>query len=143
MNFLRRVTTKRPLCFLASVLATKDILLGTGFILGIDNLNQGRLYSNFDALWPGMSGDLMGLLFIIVGVFVLGSVLAGRPYFVRLGLRFQAYAWLFSGLMYMLNGFFLVSIIYGFFFSILAGYLAFYFKYSKEWPDRLTHRPLI
>lgn len=133
MFFTSNFTNNRPLCFLSTLGGIRDFLIGLGFVLGLEQIRQTRLFQNYDELFPGYSGLVMGALFIVVGLFVAVTATLDKTKFTRFGLRFQALAWLFSAIMYALSGDFLLCAIFGVFFSIPAGYLAFYYQHSPLW----------
>jgi hypothetical protein len=130
--FTANFTNNRPLCFLSTVGGIRDTLVGIGFIFGLEQIRQTRLFQNYDALFPGYSGLLMGIAFIAIGLVVAVTATLDKTHITRRGLKIQAYAWLFSTLMYSFNGDFILAAIFGIFFSLPAGYLAFYYKYSRR-----------
>lgn len=112
------------------------MLIGLGFIFALEQIRQTRIFQNYEELIPGYSGLAMGWLFLLVGGLVAVTALLDKTQWTRLGLRFQAYAWLFSTFMYALNGDFLLAATFGIFFSVPAGYLAFYYKYAPLWAEQ-------
>lgn len=134
--FTANLTNNRPLCFLSTVGGIRDVLIGLGFIFALEQIRQTRIFQNYEELIPGYSGLAMGWLFLIVGGVVAVTALLDKTQWTQLGLRFQAYAWLFSTIMYALNGDFLLAAIFGIFFSVPAGYLAFYYKYTPLWAEQ-------
>lgn len=120
----------RPLSILAMASAIRDILLGIGFIAGWSDITQTLIYQNYNDLFPGYSGPVVGILFILAGVsIIIGAVKTNRRFMVQ-ALNFQALAWLFSTIVYMLNGNFILAAIFGTFFSFPAGFMAFHIKYN-------------
>lgn len=134
--FTANLTNNRPLCFMSMVGGIRDFLIGIGFVFGLEQIQQTRLFQNYDALVPGITGMGAGYLFLLIGLVVAVAALADRVEQTRLGLRFQAYAWLFSAIMYAMHGDFLLALIFGVFFSVPAGYLAFYYKYAPLWAEQ-------
>lgn len=134
--FTSNLTNNRPLCFLSTVGGIRDVLIGLGFIFALEQIRQTRIFQNYEELIPGYSGMAMGWLFLVVGLFVAVTALLDKTHWTRMGLRFQAYAWLFSTFMYALNGDFLLAAVFGIFFSVPAGYLSFYYKYAPLWAQQ-------
>lgn len=134
--FTANLTNNRPLCFLSTVGGIRDFLIGLGFVLGLEQIRQTRLFQNYDELFPGYSGLVMGALFIAVGLFVAVTATLDKTEYTRFGLQFQAFAWLFSAIMYGMSGDFLLAAIFGVFFSVPAGYLAFYYRYAPLWAEQ-------
>lgn len=120
----------RPISILAMAGAIRDILLGIGFIAGWSDITQTLIYQNYNDLFPGFSGPLVGILFILAGLSIcVGAVRTNRKFMVQ-ALNFQALAWLFSTFVYILNGNFILAGIFGIFFSFPAGFMAFHIKYN-------------
>lgn len=121
---------------MSTVGGIRDLLIGLGFIFGLEQIQQTRIYQNYEELVPGHSGLAMGILFLVVGLFVAVTAILDKTKWTKIGLDFQAFAWLFSSLMYLMNGEVLLAVIFGVFFSIPAGYLAFYYKYAPLWAEK-------
>jgi hypothetical protein len=122
------ITNDRPLSFLSIVGGVRDILIGIGFILGLDEIRQTRLFMNYDALVPGYSGIVVGVILLAVGLLVSVMATTKKIKPTRAGLTAQAFLWLFSTLMYALSGSYLLAVIFGIFFSLPAGYIAYQYK---------------
>jgi hypothetical protein len=132
-NFLLSLATNRPLCLIAAGLGIRDFFVGLGFIFNFSDVTQTLLYQNFTGLLHGPAdGIIAGVLFIIFGLFVMVTALMNKPRPAAVGLRFQSLVWMFSAIMFFINGQFLLAIVTGLFFSIAAGYLAFFFRYGPE-----------
>lgn len=125
---IRHFFNYRPLSVLAIAGGARDILLGFGFLSGIGEITRTLIFQNYDELIPGYTGPLMGILFVLVGLGVIVTALKYDRKWLNVGLRFQALAWLFTTLMYCLNGNFLLAAIFGLLCSFPAGYIAFYVK---------------
>ena len=125
-DFLRN----RPLCFLSTVGGLRDFLLGLGFIFSVDHITHTMLYSNFSEIAPGF---FAGLMFTIVGGFTMLTAFVDKIKYARWGLRAQSFIWLFSGLMYALDGSWIFAFMLGGYFSVMAGYLGYYYKYAPLW----------
>lgn len=152
--FMVDFTSNRPLCFLSSVGGARDFLIGLGFILGLSQIKQTHLFQNFNALIPGFSGPAVGWILLLVGLAVTIAAMVDNEPVTKAGLRVQQFLWLFSAFMYFLSGDIILGLVFGVFFSIPAGYLAFYYKHSPLWaaqkrrfqdvwnnePDMLTGR---
>lgn len=134
--FTANLTNNRPLCFLSTCGGVRDSGIGVGFILGLEQIRQTRLFQNYDELVPGYTGMGVGVLLLIVGLIVAVTAVADKTKWTQIGLRIQAFVWLFSAIMYSLNGDLLLGLIFGMFFSIPAGYLAFYYKYAPTWAQQ-------
>lgn len=135
MNSTSNFTNNRPMCFLSTVGAVRDVLIGLGFLFGLEEIRQTRLFQNYDDLIPGYSGMAVGILLFMVGLFVAVTAISDKTQWTKAGLNFQAYAWLFSTIMYALHGEFLLAAIFGVFFSIPAWYIGFCYK-RKHMLDR-------
>src|SRR5690348_2334770 len=140
-NHIINLTTQRPLRLMAAGLAAKDTLLGLGFIYNLSDIAHTLLYQNFNGLAGGeMGGMIAGILLVIFGVYTLITSLVGSLNLASYGLRFEALFWLFSTIMYILNGQLLLALTNGIFFTVASGYLAFLFKWM---PYLLTEREKI
>ncbi len=120
----------RPLSILAMAGAVRDILLGIGFIVGWTQITQTLIYQNYDELWPGYSGMVAGIVFVVIGIGLIWAAINTKRDWLVHALNVQAFFWLFSTLMYALNGHFLLAMIFGVFFTFPAGFTAFYVKYN-------------
>ena len=126
VNFMKN----RPLCLLSTLGGLRDFLLGLGFIFGVDHVTNTLLYENFNALLPGI---IAGFIFLLVGAFTMLTAFVDKIRYARWGLRFQSFIWLFSGLMYALDNKWIFAFMLGGYFSAMAGYLAYYYKYAPLW----------
>lgn len=113
---------------LAMAGGTRDFLLGLGFLAGWEQITRTLIYQNYDELVPGVSGQAAGIMFIIAGLIVNFAAIKGNRKWMALALNIQAFAWMFSTLMYLLNGHYLLGAIFGVFFTFPAGYKAYYIK---------------
>jgi len=129
----------RPLSVLAISAGIRDILVGIGFLVGWEQITRTLIFMNYNELIPGISGLIAGGLFIAVGLAVVISCIRYNPSWMSVNLKTQSLFWLFSTLMYMLNGHFLLAAIFGLFFMLPAGYSGFYVKYHPEIFD-IVHR---
>lgn len=136
MFFITNLTNNRPLCFLSAVGGARDVLIGLGFLFGLEEIRQTRLYQNYEDLVPGYSGVAVGLLLLLIGSIVAATSLSDRVKWTRMGLNVQAFAWLFSMIMYAMHGNFVLAAVFGLFFSVPAGYLAYYYKNTPLWAER-------
>jgi hypothetical protein len=125
-DFLRN----RPLCFLSTIGGLRDFLLGLGFIFSVNQITNTVLYQNFSAIAPGVYA---GALFILMGGFTMLTAFVDKIRYARWGLRVQAFVWLFSAIMYALGGNWIFAFMLGGYFSVMAGYLAYYYKYAPLW----------
>jgi hypothetical protein len=132
-SYLLNLATSRPLCFLAAGLGARDFFIGLGFLFNFNDVIQTVLYQNFTSLLAGSAdGITAGVLFMVFGSFVAVMSLLNKTQLAAVGLRFQALVWLFSTIMFFIHGQFLLAITIGLFFTIAAGYLAFFFRYGPE-----------
>jgi hypothetical protein len=120
---------------LAAAGGLRDAAIGVGFLFSLAEIRQTLLYQNYNELIPGITGPIVGLAFILVGLFVAWCATAGRNREARFGLRVQAFLWLFSAFMYALNGGWLLAVIFGVGFSFFAGYLAFFQKHGVDFSE--------
>jgi len=123
------IINERPVSFLSIISGLKDFVLGLAFLLGADEVRSTKLYNNFDELIPGHAGWMVGIMFILVGGFVALSALIKPNRITASGLRIQALAWLFCGIMYCINGEWVFAIVMGLFFSVMNGYLSFFYRH--------------
>lgn len=135
-RFLANFTNNRPLAFLSALGGLRDFFMGLGFVLGLSQIQQTHLYQNYNALIPHFSGPAAGWLLIVIGLVVVVSALMNKTRWVQKGLRASALIWLFSTIMYGLNGDLVLASIFGIFFSIPAGYLAYYYRFSPRWTEQ-------
>ena len=125
------MATDRPLSLMATGLGLRDIFVGLGFLFNFNDISTTLLYQNFNGLLPGSAdGYLAGSLFLVLGLIVFVTAFMGKIHIASIGLRGQALVWLFSTIMYVINGQLLLAVIIGLFFCVAAGYLSFYFKYA-------------
>jgi len=132
---IRRVKSflnNRPLCVIGMLSGLKDILVGTGFLFQFNQVTRTHLFQNFNELIPGYSGWIVGIFFILSGIVVITGESINKMKLARWGLRYQAYAWLFSGIMYTLDQEWILALILGGFFSVVSGYTAYYYKYKTR-----------
>jgi len=120
----------RPLSILAMAGGIRDILLGAGFLTGFIQITQTLIYQNYEELVPGYSGGFVGLLLILSGLAVIYFATQTKRVGLVHALNVQAFLWLFSTIMYILNGHLLLAAIFGVFFTFPAGFIAFYVKYN-------------
>lgn len=126
----------RPLSVLAIAGAMRDIVLGTGFIWGLNDITRTLLYQNYNSLIPGYSGYIVGVMLILSGLSVIyGAYKGNRKRMVR-ALHVQSLIWLFSTLMYALNGSFILALIYGLGFSFLPGFIGLHVKFYAPADER-------
>lgn len=126
----------RPLCFLSTVFSLRDIFLGFGLAFNRPDLSRTILHSNLDQLGGAW---IFGILLMVVGIYTGVTALRERTKWTQFGLRVQSWFWLFACISYLLNGNFLLSMIWLCCASIPAGYIAFYYKFHPIWdnPKRL------
>lgn len=134
---IRHFIDYRPLSVLAISGGIRDILLGVGFLFQWNQITQTLIFQNYDSLIPGWSGYGAGILLILAGVIVtITSLLYKRAWMIG-GLKAQALLWLFSTLMYTLNGHFLLACIFGLLMLVPAGYIAYYVKFHPARDEEL------
>lgn len=118
----------RPLSILAAAGAIRDILFGIGFVAGWGQVIQTLIYQNYNSLIPGISGPLVGIVLILCGLLVMwGAYNSNRKRMVT-ALNVQALIWMFSTIVYILNGYWLLAAVFGVFFSFPAGFTAMHIK---------------
>lgn len=130
MNKIRFFCKYRPLSVLAMAGALRDILLGIGFLIGLEQITQTLIYQNYDELIPGISGPVVGVLLVAISLCTIGFAAMTKRVALTGALKVQAALWLFSTLMYILNGHWLLAGIFGIFFCFPAAFIAFYVKYN-------------
>lgn len=130
MNRIRFFFKYRPISILAMAGALRDILLGIGFIIGYEQITQTLIYQNYDELVPGYSGPVVGAALILIGVLILWAASQTKRWFLTGTLKVQAALWLFSTIMYVLNGHWMLAGIFGVFFCFPALFMALYVKYN-------------
>lgn len=126
----------RPLCFFSFMVGLKEIAFGLGFILALEEIRQTRVYQNYDALIPGYTGIIAGVVMVIIGLFISITAIADHIEVTRPALRASAFLWLFSAFMYALNGDVILALGIGLFMSAIPGYLAFYYKHAPLWQNQ-------
>lgn len=123
---IRNLLNKKPVSTIATILAIKDAAFGLGFILARPEITQTIVYQNIAMLMPAY---IFGWLLLIAAVVALVCVLNGRKLFARRGLDFMALFWLFAAFTYAFGGNIILMIV-GLVFSLLPGYISFYYKYE-------------
>lgn len=126
----------RPLCLLSTLSGARDVIIGLGFLLSTIQIHNSQLYKNYDELIAGYSGEWAGFLFVGAGLITMILAIIDHTKWVRVSLRFQALLWLFSGIMYAMDDNWVFALALGFYFSIVSGYLAYYYKYAPLWAQQ-------
>jgi hypothetical protein len=131
----------RPLCFLSTVFAVRDFILGLALFLTLHDIQSGHLYKNLQELGGART---YGMVFMVIAVFTAVTAIANKTRYTKFGLQVQAWFWLFAGITYVINGNYILALIFGAMCSIPSGYLAFYYKYTPIWDEpkkqwRLKH----
>ena len=127
----------RPVSVLAISSGVRDILLGIGFLIGWDQITRTLIYQNYEELIPGVSGFGSGALMVVVGVTVILSSLVSNRDWMSSSIKLQSLVWLFSTLMYILNGHWMLAAIFGIFFTFPAGYSGYYVKHHPPIDEQL------
>jgi hypothetical protein len=117
---------------LSAMAGLRDALFGLALVLGLNEVRLTRLFQNFDAIWPGVTGPGIGWLLLLAGIFVAASSFRGKYKWANTSLKFQGLIWLFSCLMYFASGYYVLGVVFGLAFCLHSWYLA----YLKT--DRLT-----
>lgn len=125
----------RPLCFLSTVFSARDFALGVGMFFALPDITHSLLYQNVRALGGSYGPAVFGLVFMLIAVLTAGTAIADKTRWTKFGLQAQAWWWLFSCITYMMNGNWILAIIFGFLASVPSGYLAFYYKHTPIWAE--------
>ena len=135
MHWKNRLQSK-PLRVLTALGGLRDIVIGLVFIIGHTQVQSLTLYQNFDSLIPGLSGILAGIAFLSVGVFAFATAGLDMPVLAKYPLKFQALMWMFSSIVYIMSGNWLLALIYGLVNSIPAAYIAYNYTYALRWVQK-------
>jgi uncharacterized membrane protein HdeD (DUF308 family) len=122
----------RPLCFLSTVFAIREILIGIGLLFAVHDVSRTLLFHNLSQL--GGAG-IYGVILIVIGVMQAVTAIADKSRWTRWALEAGSWFWLFACCTYLFNGNWLPSLIYLFMCSIPSGYIAFYYKWRNIWDE--------
>jgi hypothetical protein len=126
----------RPLCFLSTVFAIRDFVIGLALLTHYREIAQTVLYHNLNEL---ASAGLFGVILMVIAVVTGVTAIADRKKWTQWGLQFSAWFWLFACISYMFSGTFLFAAIFGLMCSIPAGYVSFYYKHTPIWEEPRRH----
>lgn len=123
----------RPLCFLSTVFSIRDFVLGLAMFLALPDVTQTLLYANLQQLGGAHGAAIFGMAFMVIALLTAGTAVASKTAWTKFGLQAQAWWWLFACMVYLMNGNWILAIIFGLLASVPSGYLAFYYKYTPIW----------
>lgn len=128
----------RPMCFLSTIGALRDILVGIALSWPKD-WDHTVLYSNLETLG---GARLYGMTLAVIALFVAVTAVRDYTKLTQIGLRVQSWFWLFASISYLSAGYWVFALGDFLMFSVPAGYIAFYYKYTPIWeaPKRVWRK---
>jgi hypothetical protein len=120
----------RPLCFLSTVFALRDMLIGIGLLFAVPDIARTLLYRNLGELGGAW---IYGLLLVIISIVQGLTALSNNTRLTRWSLEFSAWFWLFAVCTYAVNGNWILAGIYIFMCSFPSGYIGWYYKWTSIW----------
>lgn len=128
MNWLINVMNYRPNTTIAVISALHSLAVGVGFIFNLAAVKALALYP----LVIFMTPQLFGLLFVVVSIVTIAGLVLERSGLVSYGSDVQSAVWLFTFILYVINGYWYIGLINAIFWSIIAGYTGFAFKHIDK-----------
>lgn len=126
---LQNAINNRPVRVLGFVTALHSIIYGTGFLSGKGGYN-GALVGL--AVNDNMITFTLGALLLTVGIFLAWAYARLNPKTIRYVSYAQGLIWMFVGLLYLVNGAYLLALSVGFTWTTISLYCAYATKNRKN-----------